>query len=55
MVKAAGVYQEKHPRGLDIKPYENAEAEAKKEMKGVWSLYPDMRISYKDWREIDKK
>ncbi len=42
MVKAslAEVYRGKPPRGFDLKPYSQAEAEAKKAKRGIWFLVP---------------
>jgi endonuclease YncB( thermonuclease family) len=56
LVKAglAEVYRGKHPRRLDIQPYEKAESEAKNDMKGIWSLCKAMQISPKDWRKSSK-
>ena len=56
MVKAglAEVYRGKPAGGLDLGPYWNAEAEAKKAGIGMWSL-GDKYISPKAWRQMDKK
>lgn len=56
MVKAgfAEVYKGKLPRGFDSKPYLQAETEAKKAKKGMWSL-GDKHISPKDCRERHRK
>ncbi|RJO61703.1 hypothetical protein C4544_02005 [candidate division WS5 bacterium] len=53
-VGLAEVYRGKHPRGLEIEPYEKAETEAKNAMKGIWSLCKAMQISPKDWRKSSK-
>ncbi|RJP78979.1 MAG: nuclease [Desulfobacteraceae bacterium] len=50
----AEVYRGKHPRGLEIEPYEKAQIEAKNAMKGIWSLCKAMQISPKDWRKSNK-
>ena len=51
MVKAglAEVYRGKHARYFNPKIYQDAEAEAKKEKRGMWSL-GDKYISPRDWR-----
>ncbi len=56
MVKAglAGVYRGRPPKGLDLEPYWNAETEAKKAGRGMWSL-GDKYISPKEWRRMQKK
>ena len=56
MIKAglAEVYRGRPAEGLDIKPYWNAEAEAKKAGIGMWSL-GDKYISPKEWRRIHRK
>jgi endonuclease YncB( thermonuclease family) len=56
MVKAglAEVYRGKTAGGLDLEPYWNAEAEAKKVGRGFWSLR-DKYISPKEWRRMQKK
>jgi endonuclease YncB( thermonuclease family) len=53
LVKAglAEVYKGKPPRNFDVKPYHEAEKIAKKEVKGIWSLCPNMNISPKEWRK----
>jgi len=55
MVKAglAEVYRGRPAKGLDVKPYWNAEAEAKKTGIGMWSL-GDKYISPKEWRRMHK-
>lgn len=55
LVKAglAEVYQGKPPRGFDLSPYLTAEAQAKSQKRGMWSL-GDTYISPKDWRKINK-
>ncbi len=42
LIKAglAEVYRGKPPRGFDLKPCSQAEAEAKKAKRGIWSLVP---------------
>ena len=56
MVKAglAEVYRGKPADGLDLEPYWNAEAEAKKAGTGMWAL-ADKYISPKEWRRMHKK
>ena len=56
MVKAglAEVYRGKPPKGFDLKPYLQAEAEAKKIQRGKWSL-GDKYISPSDWRKLNRK
>jgi endonuclease YncB( thermonuclease family) len=56
LVKAgfAEVYRGKPPRNFDVSPYQEAEKAVKKEMKGIWSLCPNMNISPKDWRKVKK-
>jgi endonuclease YncB( thermonuclease family) len=56
MVKAglAEVYRGRPPKGLDLEPYWNAETEAKKAGRGMWSL-GDKYISPKEWRRMQKK
>ena len=56
MVKAglAEVYRGKPADGLNLEPYWNAEAEAKKTGIGMWSL-GDKYISPKEWRRIHRK
>jgi endonuclease YncB( thermonuclease family) len=56
MVKAglAEVYRGKPADGLNLGPYWNAEAEAKKTGIGMWSL-GDKYISPKEWRRIHRK
>jgi endonuclease YncB( thermonuclease family) len=41
------------PRGFDLKPYSQAEAEAKKAKRGIWSLGVKY-ISLKSWRKRNK-
>jgi len=55
MVKAglAEVYRGRPAKGLDVKPYWNAEAEAKKAGIGMWSL-GDKYISPKEWRKMHR-
>ena len=55
MVRAglAEVYRGKPPRGLDIGPYRQAEAEAVKAGRGIWSL-GDKYISPKEWRKMHR-
>ena len=48
----AEVYRGKPPRGLDIGPYRQAEAEARKAGHNMWSL--DKYISPKEWRKMHK-
>jgi len=50
----AEVYRGKPPRNFDAMPYTKAEKIAKKEMKGIWSLCPNMNISPKEWRKKNK-
>jgi endonuclease YncB( thermonuclease family) len=56
MVKAglAEVYRGKPAGGLNLEPYWNAEAEAKKVGIGIWSL-GDKYISPKEWRRMHRK
>jgi endonuclease YncB( thermonuclease family) len=56
MVKAglAEVYRGKPAGGLDLGPYWDAEAEAKKASTGMWALR-DKYISPKQWRRMNKK
>ena len=56
MVKAglAEVYRGKPAGGLNLEPYWNAEAEAKKAGIGMWSL-GDKYMSPKEWRKIHRK
>ena len=56
MVKAglAEVYRGKAADGLNLEPYWNAEAEAKKAEIGMWSL-GDKYISPKEWRRMHRK
>ena len=56
MVKVglAEVYRGRPANGLDLKPYWNAEAEAKKAGIGMWSLR-DKYISPKEWRRMHRK
>ena len=55
LIKAglAEVYRGKPPRGFDLKPYSQAEAEAKKAKRGIWSLGVKY-ISPKGWRKMNK-
>jgi endonuclease YncB( thermonuclease family) len=50
----AEVYKGKLPETLNIKPYKQAEEEAKKAGLGIWSL-GDKYISPRDWEKIQKK
>jgi micrococcal nuclease len=50
----AEVYRGKLPETLNIKPYKQAEEEAKKAGLGIWSL-GDKYISPRDWKRIQKK
>ena len=56
MVKAglAEVYRGRPPKGLDLKPYWDAEAGVKKAGRGMWSL-GDKYISPKEWRRMHRK
>ena len=56
LIKAglAEVYQGKPPRGFDLSPYLTAEAQAKSQRRGMWSL-GNKYISPKDWRKMNKK
>ena len=49
----AEVYRGKPPRGFDLKPYSQAEAETKKAKRGIWSLGVKY-ISPRDWRKRNK-
>ena len=55
MIRAglAEVYQGKPPKGFDSKPYFQAETEAKKTQRGMWSL-GDKYISPKEWRKMHR-
>jgi endonuclease YncB( thermonuclease family) len=55
MVKVglAEVYRGRPAKSLDVKPYWNAETEAKKTGIGMWSL-GDKYISPKEWRRMHK-
>jgi endonuclease YncB( thermonuclease family) len=55
MVKAglAEVYQGRPPRGLDIGPYWQAERDAKRAQRGMWSL-GNKYISPKEWRRTHR-
>lgn len=53
-VGLAEVYQGKPPRGFDLSPYLTAEAQAKSQKRGMWSL-GDKYISPRDWRKMNKK
>jgi len=55
LIKAglAEVYKGKPPRGFDLSPYLTAEAQAKSQKRGMWSL-GDKYISPKDWRKLHK-
>ena len=50
----AEVYRGKPAKGLDLKPYWDAEAEAKEADRGMWSLR-DKYISPRRWRKMQKK
>jgi endonuclease YncB( thermonuclease family) len=50
----AEVYRGKAPRSFNAMPYRKAENVAKKEVKGIWSLCPNMNISPKEWRKNNK-
>ena len=56
MVKAglAEAYRGRPPKGLDLKPYWDAEAGAKKAGIGMWAL-GDKYISPKEWRRMHRK
>jgi endonuclease YncB( thermonuclease family) len=47
----AEVWREQLPRGLVIAPYIDAEQEAKKARRGIWSL-GDAYVSPREWRRI---
>ncbi len=53
LIKAglAEVYQGKPPKGFNIGPYKKADARAKTENMGVWSL--DEYVSPRDWRKMN--
>jgi endonuclease YncB( thermonuclease family) len=55
LIKAglAEVYQGQSPRGFDLSPYLTAEAQAKSQKRGMWSL-GDKYISPREWRKINK-
>jgi len=55
MVKAglAEVYRGKSPKGFNIKPYKEAEEEARKARRGMW-VQEDKYMSPKDWRKMKK-
>ena len=56
MIKAgfAQVYQGEHPRYFNVKIYQDAQAEAKKDNRGMW-VQGDKYISPKEWRKMRKK
>ena len=56
LIKAglAEVYRGKPPRDFDLKPYSQAESEAKNAKRGIWSLGVKY-ISPKDWRKRNKR
>ena len=56
MVKAglAEVYRGKQPRYFNVKIYQDAEAEAKKNKRGMW-VQGDKYISPREWRKMRKK
>ena len=47
----AEVYKGKKAKGINIKLYRDAEADAKKRLKGIWSLSPSEYKSPKQWRK----
>ena len=49
--RLAEVYRGRPARGLDLEPYRQAEAEAKKAGRGIWSLGEEY-ISPKEWRKM---
>lgn len=49
----AKVYRGRPPRGFDVKPYTEAELQAKLRIMGVWTLM-DEYVSPKDWRKMKK-
>ena len=53
MIRAglAEVYRGKPPKGFDLKPYIQAEEEAKVDKRGMWSI-GDKYISPKEWRKM---
>ena len=55
MIKAglAEVYRGPAAKGLDLEPYRQAEAEAKKNGIGMWSL-GDKYVSPKEWRRMQR-
>jgi endonuclease YncB( thermonuclease family) len=50
----AEVYQGKQPRGFDIGPYLEAQAEAQEADRGIWSL-KEQYVSPRKWRKISKR
>ncbi|MFC1895465.1 thermonuclease family protein [Thermodesulfobacteriota bacterium] len=46
----AEVYRGKPPKGFEIEPYKQAEAEARKAERGMWSL-ESKYVSPKEWRQ----
>lgn len=56
MVKAglAEVYRGKQPRYFNVKIYQDAQAEAKKNKRGMW-VQGDKYISPREWRKMRKK
>ena len=50
----AEVYRGKYPCGFDITPYRQAETEAFKAGRGMWSQ-GEKYVSPKEWRERQKK
>jgi len=55
MVKVglAEAYRGKSPKGFNIKPYKEAEEEARKTRRGMW-VQEDKYMSPKDWRKMKK-
>ena len=54
MVKSglAEVYQGDPPRGFDVKPYKEAESNAREAKRGMWSL-GEKYVSPKEWRKLN--
>ena len=55
MIRAglAEVYRGEPPKGFDLKPFIQAETEAKETQKGMWSL-GNKYISPKEWRKMHR-
>ena len=49
----AEVYRDPPAKGLEMEPYRQAEAEAKKADRGMWSL-GDKYVSPREWRRMNR-